>query len=58
MEINFDLDSFNKIYNVGEIITGNVVISNSEKTFDFENISITLTVKNYPKLYFFMKIKF
>ena len=44
MEINLELDSFNKNYNAGELVTGNVVISNNEKTFDFDSMSITLTV--------------
>lgn len=45
MEINLELDSFNKIYNAGEYVTGNIIISNNEKTFDFDSMSISLTVK-------------
>jgi len=44
MEITLELDSFNKIYNVGDQITGNIVISNNEKTLDFDFINLTLTV--------------
>lgn len=48
MEINLELESFNKQYNVGEVMTGNVVVSNNEKTYDFEYMSITLTVSEIP----------
>jgi len=44
MEINLELESFNKIYNVGEFVTGNIIISNNEKTLDFECINISLVV--------------
>ncbi len=44
MEINIELDSFNKIYNIGDYITGNISISNNEKTLDFDFMNLILTV--------------
>jgi hypothetical protein len=44
MDINIELDSFNKNYNAGEFITGNVLITPNEKFYEFDQINITLTV--------------
>jgi len=43
MDINIELDSFNKNYNAGEFITGNVLITSNEKSFEFDQINISLT---------------
>jgi hypothetical protein len=47
MEIDIELDSFNKIYNVGDIITGGVYINCHEKQMDFSYIQLTLIVIHY-----------
>jgi hypothetical protein len=44
MDINIELDSFNKNYNAGEFITGNVLIIPNEKVYEFDQINISLTV--------------
>ena len=45
MDINIELDSFNKNYNAGEFITGNVLITPNDKSFEFDQIILSLTVK-------------
>lgn len=45
MDINIELDSFNKNFNAGEYITGNVLITPNEKSIEFDQIFIALTVK-------------
>lgn len=44
MEIEILLDKFNKIYNLGETITGTINLNNSEKNLDYKDINLILTV--------------
>jgi hypothetical protein len=44
MEIDITLDSFNKTYNKGSNITGNIIISSSERLVEFSQLNLLLTV--------------
>ena len=50
MEIDINLDSFAKLYNEGDTITGTIVIKSSERLVEFTKINLTLTVNsNNPR---------
>lgn len=45
MELEINLDSFNKIYNQGDDITGNICITTSDRVIEFSSIHLSLTVR-------------
>ncbi len=44
MEIDINLDNFNKTYNKGSNISGNIVISSNERLLEFSQLNLLLTV--------------
>jgi hypothetical protein len=44
MEIDINLDSFAKLYNEGDYITGTIIVSSNERLIEFNKIHLILTV--------------
>jgi hypothetical protein len=45
MDIDINLDSFAKLYNEGDNITGTIVVTSNERLVEFSKINLILTVR-------------
>jgi hypothetical protein len=50
MELNINLDSFAKLYNEGDFITGTITAVSNERLVEFSKLNLILIVKNKIKI--------